>query len=419
MNILNDLMKLPDNELKEVLGNNDKIIPGKYFIFKNNIKRFDPPVLKIAFIDFNDKTIFCRGNSSMSYQTSRFNRITILTYDVFKQIVRNKYENVYRLFKDNNSIIDYFKKILGKNYNNEQFDVHQIGDSVRVVFHIPEMKIKNSLESEHTIRDLYLLFTFYRYENLKSIILYSVKLFRATYTVTEIYHNYLHSHYSGDPNNSSGNICFGNTELGHIVKGYKEIMFNPKDIVYLITLLQTYLRWESIEGVPYKKIDTMKPFRVKEKTVDLDKLYSDKDLIKNIREYVYEKLGNFSYYFELAEDGSFVIKLNTSDKTKIGNLITDYFCEKGLNEFLVRNINGVIGDIEELTMDNVDTKNLSKLNLNGQLLFPTVIENPEKVDIDELNKIYKKSAPVGIIHDIVKQIETEFLEYIIKLKLNE
>jgi len=81
---------------------------------------------------------------------------------------------------------------------------------------------------------------------------------RATYTEKELSESYMfsHSNASSRSNSFAGGLCFGDTQLKQFIMNMMKD--NAVISVYpLLSSLNEYFRWESLEGTPYKRIDSV------------------------------------------------------------------------------------------------------------------------------------------------------------------
>lgn len=128
--------------------------------------------------------------------------------------------------------------------------------------HFPEVIIKNDLELEHTIKNLFVKL---RFTNKYTLNAHPIG-FRSTYSTKELLLNYTHSHISGlGVNNQSidtNTFCLGSSELVENLRilnqRYNDDSFiTEEEILMFLFNLETYVAWESLEGGPYKKIEQL------------------------------------------------------------------------------------------------------------------------------------------------------------------
>lgn len=121
--------------------------------------------------------------------------------------------------------------------------------SYNITIWFPEVEITNSRGDKHTVRDLYVKWT------IGSVGLdrtYKISLHmygaRGEITAKEAYYEYGHSHLSGW---WWGNFCTGSSPFTIMMEEVKQEL-SEESWEMLFLSLENYLKWESLEGVPYK-----------------------------------------------------------------------------------------------------------------------------------------------------------------------
>jgi hypothetical protein len=126
--------------------------------------------------------------------------------------------------------------------------------SYNVTIWFPEVKITNSRGNSHLISDLYVRFTV---GNIRLDREYKITLnftgARGNITVKEVSSNYGHSHLSGW---WWGIFCTGSSEFKLLME---EVRMNLEEGSWemLFMSLENYLKWESLEGVPYRYLESI------------------------------------------------------------------------------------------------------------------------------------------------------------------
>lgn len=422
----NDLEKLRDKEVKEYLKNNNYYKPGALLVYKEIDYRDNQiPIFKFVTYSNTDKTCFFYKDEYKDVRSGKNEEFQLLTYDVFKKIKndKNEYKNP---FKTVENVITFFKKSLSRVFSEDSFDVAVSvyrSNHINVTIYYPELEITNSLDTSHKIRELYVIFIF-DFSGI-SLQLVNIELFRSAFTPSEVYSNYIHSHYNGyiSERQLGKSICWGNTPIKMYLSKIKHI-FNPKDLVFLITQVHNYLKWESIEGVPYKKINELKKFIIKNNLIDISEL-------NNIKEFCYKfvlnNLENFNYTFIPKNYGDYKIELKEDTKLLITNLLIKYFKKEYGDEggLLVRKIGNDYGDITTLDIEFLKetgyglglTMARETINFKGEAIKPKIIEDPEKTSIEEIEKAYPITIHPDILKYVISNIENKFLDYFIKTRL--
>jgi hypothetical protein len=124
-----------------------------------------------------------------------------------------------------------------------------------VIIKFPEVVISNSHRKSHTIKDLYI------HIQLSGVLRFmdSFRGIRATKTYAEYCSRYGHSHMqSSDLPTHTSQFCLGSTDFSNLVSGlmqnnWNRLMFE----MYAIQLID-YLKWESLEGGPYAKLEEIR-----------------------------------------------------------------------------------------------------------------------------------------------------------------
>lgn len=261
----------------------------------------------------------------------------------------------------------------------------------QVVVWWPEITIRNSCEQSHVMRDVYLKFLL-RSESVK---VYGIR--RGTLIEEEIRNDYVFSHCS--TSNIFGwtndNFCFGDTaiaNLRHQISNSRIQVF--KNLKFFLQAINEYLSWESLEGVPYRKIDNVICDRNKWKDAscnvyEFDKYYNH--IINNI--------DSFSYEFS---DRPYIL-----DNSKIAELLTEAFpedCYPYLEGRSVRD-NGANFDISQYSIEPMIFK-------GGRRQFTFI---PAQKREDNLPKRIHND----ILQGTVNLINNKFEEFYTKKKIDE
>lgn len=308
MKIPERLLKLSQKEREKEL-NNKSVFTTKYIINEDYIYEIEEKTKR--HIHLTD------GSKYTSKELQEY--FTPLTEEKYRYFIRNNIINVnewdYKRFK--NWCIKQFIDAYGIDY------VYSVDSYVYVWF--PEVTIKNSVEQEHTMYDIYL--KFYIYDDYVKL----SGLLRGTLSDAEIANNYQFSHVNtGSVFNWSNNFCFGYTEIKDLkdeVESNRTRVF--KNLRFFLEALKEYLSWESLEGTPYYHIESViqnKATWKKAPPIDFDK-----DKCYN---YLKKNLKSFTYDF-IETDGNYQIKLSLTSIEEITNILTEDFPDK-----LQYNLNG-------------------------------------------------------------------------------
>lgn len=145
------------------------------------------------------------------------------------------------------------------------FQFYNKNSSPHIIIHFPKFTITNSAREKHEITDLYVRLKFFLTDKGPQFGT-SISGFRTTLTDKEAEWGYLHSHISSKTNyfdSFNGNcedtlcksFCLGTSEVLDLMQTMEGAEDFDKNIFELFLLtLDTYVKWESLEGGPYIKM---------------------------------------------------------------------------------------------------------------------------------------------------------------------
>lgn len=164
-------------------------------------------------------------------------------------------ERYAEIQKDND---EYCMSTFDSNYY-YQITIQRVVD---IITHYPEVKLKNSKNQYHLIKDLFtkIKFTF------TDVVHIDFQGMRTSYSETEYQYHYRHSHlHHGEGMVSKmmfTRFCLGSSEVSFAIEFLKNNIINKESIedsLYLLmNLITAFVKWESLEGGPYIKIETLK-----------------------------------------------------------------------------------------------------------------------------------------------------------------
>lgn len=156
--------------------------------------------------------------------------------------------------------IDYMKELLEpvdiaeiakKVYSEENLYIYS--DKIHIRF--PEFEITNSIGSRHKIRDLIVkVKTTKNSSSSTQKISISISALRTTCTINEITGGYSHSHTEGSSYGRFNEFCLGSSDFA-IIKGNVSLSPTATNWMLFFMALESYVKWESLEGGPYMKIE--------------------------------------------------------------------------------------------------------------------------------------------------------------------
>lgn len=220
---------------KEKLDRGEYIIPPLYIIEDIIINRYGEDRVSIS-------------NKSFDFPLSNFN--TIKEFEWFERYF--EYLNIY-YNGDIEDIISNDHFLVEKHY------IPGYNLTKEFIVYYPEIIITNSTGKSHVITDLYVKFSFDYLGKLYD----SFKINRGSYSDQEWFSNYKHSHTGGnfpDVIYSFNVPCLGRGPIISTIAVLRNITletFSELEIVQFLILMDDFLKWESIEGVPYKYLQNI------------------------------------------------------------------------------------------------------------------------------------------------------------------
>lgn len=153
----------------------------------------------------------------------------------------------------------------------ESVDSHW-NKSILILF--DDFTIVNSNNFTHNIKDLYVEFQFYSKNMNAARLRNPLSGFRTTLTIREGYTGYAHSHLNVPSiknidqfkyeiqNNRQREFCLGDSnDFSDLVRDfYDKKSLKYQDIYKMIEYLDQYVRWESVEGGPYRRMSYTKSY---------------------------------------------------------------------------------------------------------------------------------------------------------------
>lgn len=143
--------------------------------------------------------------------------------------------------------IEQITTLLGMYYP-DKYDI-DIPNKI-VILHWDKVEISNSQGATHTMYDFYIRLKFNNQFNRLS----ELSGLRATFTLKEYWNNnpYTFSHLGTSRFGEWGNLCLGSTPLADMYTILKTPEFSLLVLEAFLLQLNEYVRWESLEGGPYR-----------------------------------------------------------------------------------------------------------------------------------------------------------------------
>ena len=308
------------------------------------------------------------------------------------------------------------KKSLLCDYLNE----YLTGKEITVKY--PEITITNSYGKTHTITDLFIKTEFNHLGQLRE----GFTMNRSTYTYTELLVGYRHSHHKTISVNESSLKSWNTTCLGqgvlsqstNLLRGLTLEEFDEINIMSLYADIDAYVAWESIEGVPYIRMEKIREMSSSiSPTVSFSPLTTlssyDKQLLKEVMKEDFivnnckltPSIQDSHPYYNLEYDEYKMMKYLNSKvedlKLKETYQSNRRVCYISVDDF---------GNVSYYKIDN-NIMNLSEMKrLNGTRLFDFKGQPVNFKAIDNLNSkedTREISITPDILYYIITNIETE------------
>lgn len=130
-----------------------------------------------------------------------------------------------------------------------------------LVIHYPNVTITNEHRKSYTKKDLYVILSFN--EDSSVIKFKNIYITTTSLTFQEYLNKYAHSHtnfgihtssYTGYTYVTTGSTCLGSGPLSRM---YGSELRTDRDAINLLTLVDQFLSVESLEGVPYRRLENL------------------------------------------------------------------------------------------------------------------------------------------------------------------
>lgn len=394
INMLKWFEKLTDKELQKLLAKNKY----DYFIdYDNNVYK---KLYKAGKLTFFEYTTLPTTNSYyiMSYNSNIFispqdnsyiPKLIPLTYDYLKKYLVYSFDNL------NISTIVY--KIAKKHYGENNVELSK--DEKYLTIYYPEIIIESDSGLNHVMKDVYVDI------KISPTRLTLDKLYRGTLSSAECRQEYLFSHCIGNLTDSN-TFCYGDSNIApmnQIFQKHRDKKNLLTNIDYLFYILDSYLSWESTEGVPYRYISNLK-----RDDNFYQRCYNDtKKPYKKIKEYVtiiINKLTSFGYYYTSLNE--LHLDLNTIEQ--IYEISKQFDDEKR-----------IIRNGEECTINQNNThEQLKKHHENSYVLTFKGEDVKLKIENDDPEIQYTTGLSTRQIQQIINYIE-EKIKFILWQKHQE
>ena len=290
-----------------------------------------------------------------------------------------------------NNFLGYFK--IFNDFYKDNWDYSIVGRYFIVTIKFPFITITNYLGESHLIRDFYVEIKFYN-TGISDFL-----SFRTTITNYENKAGYSHSHV---PTQGLGTFlrlerrafCLGQGEL----RDLQHKVHNEDTLENFLFGLNTYLKWESLEGGPYITISGVKTAFLKISNSTLDTTNICNTIERN------PELFDLEFY---VEKGEFKIKFGKNTIKEILKIEEfEYF-----KVYKIENLhNTYVRGLQDTKVSNVPRENRTGeyyFYFRGEKIFPKVINvSPEKGFL--LNTEATLSS--GTVENIINNLQKRFYE---------
>lgn len=344
--------------------------------------------------------------------THDYNDITI---DSIKELKKNNSKNILETWSQDR-MENWLRKTALTYYEEEDVDIvyDDNNDLLNLIIHYPEFTVRNSIELEHKLRDVYMKYSFHKEDY--GYCLYSIKLARTTFEAREIFNNYVFSHCNNDSQRGySNSFCYGSTDLSRFISKCKQSNNHPYNYLQSLMLnFEEYLQWESIGGTPYKYIaDLNKDNQSNTSIASMPYLLT---AYKN--EAIRLILGSglvFNHEYKVTD--KYEIKFSESVIDSIDELLTreiplidrnyEYLFERKSNRSVKRNTS-------LLSSLNNYHNQTSNVVFKGERLKITVCDYDNFIQQEDVSE---KKIHTSILSSIVNELQNHLQNYLITKKL--
>lgn len=317
-------------------------IHNLYSIYKEKLDRggyIIPPLYIIEDIIINRY-----GEDRVSISNNSFNYFPLDNFNIIKEFEGFERYLEYLNIHYNGDIEDII--------SNDRFLVAEQYIPVRdltkeFIVYYPEIIITNSTKKSHVITDLYVKFSFDYFGRLH----HSFRINRGSYSDQEWYSSYKHSHTSGSFPNEIDYFsapCLGGGPINSTIAVLKNTTletFSELEIVQFLILMDDFLKWESIEGVPYKYIKDIS--RDGYRTISPNR--SPKTLRNSEKQFL-EHIVKETDFLEHVKEHAFLIPTVKDGTPKYSILINEWELQKILFSYYQEEINTFGGTLTSILM---------------------------------------------------------------------
>lgn len=305
-------------------------------------------------------------------------------------------------------IINNLNEIYNKNWD---FHFEPVFDSdnkflyytIHIIIRFKELEITNSQELFHTIKE-----SFFVIKLDRDCTICKTGFTRFLLSYNEYIKGYLHSHCSfcniiyGNNIGSCKSLCFGvTTDISYLIDSLT-CKFDKHKFEMFLLLIENYLKWESIEGVPYNYISDIIGNHGN------IKYYPLSDIVKETytNAIVNRMLENHNKYNFVFNNNRYRIVLDDIFERKVFDICKQILPESSFNSILVTKINGIYCKYNYPKIVNENDIELNNLRLSNGLKYGTQFRN-ERIEFKILDNKNEKIVPkekYRIHNDILESV---------------
>lgn len=276
-----------------------------------------------------------------------------------------------------------------------------------VGIYYPEILIKNSANKKHLIKDLWVIFDYN----------FDFYVTRTQYTFEEWKVDYLHSHVNGISHNFNS-TCKGSGDFGTFFNeikykaNYKQEIIDS-DIEGFLYLFNNYIHWESLSGVPYRKMSLLEKAHN-----SFQRSVQSLNLSECISKITYEILEKIP--FTINNCGDIVVDFDKTKEDDI-NFFVDLFTELLPNDYTNQSKFNILNMESQIENFNRHIENSSLLfSTNIINLFDNKLPLKLKGDTEKIDKKLKevKESNLNIGKRIFPESDIDTLITILNSKIN-
>lgn len=386
------------------------------------------------FVVINQKRLFeSRGKEFVINYKSNITYREILS-------LKKYYKSNFGLIEETS---EQLKSIIGSVYNEDSFDIifnHHPKKQGNITFIIiirhDNVVITNSIEQSKHIGTLFTYLFGLKLKDGQLLIAPFMKGTRLTYSFSDIISNYTHSHMTSNAMRTFSTFCTGSeNSIFYGTNGNDTVHFDginykfmsELDIEGLMIAIQDFIRWESLEGGPHRKMESVAIFEsgILDNVHNKSKILKSDNVPTSTRKTIVdfllapENLEAIKPYFIIIKKGSyyrftynsraivekFVRLLNSNEEIRI--LFKEYAFDPSSGAF------GRINAKEEESVHELVEKRKRDLlpsYINGKTL-PAIVKEDEKEKeiIDNILLSIHPSEYMKIADSITKVLNDELI----------